>query len=139
MFPCIVLLGALSQWLGREVQVECLPERDALRPRLAALLVRVGTAAHANEGLPSGIAGLLGVERGMVAQLRANLLAVDQGLDVVGPLGRGDDEVEAPEFGVGVEHRLAALWRGCPLDEGLRYLGFHALAPSGAGHGANTV
>lgn len=72
-------------------------------PLLPALLVRVHAAAHRHERATCEVARLPCVHRGVVAQLRADLLAADDGLHVEGLLRRRDDQVEAAEFGVGVE------------------------------------
>lgn len=122
----VVILGPRGQRLCSQVEVERLAQGDAARTCPAALLVRVESAPHADQRLPGGVSGLLGVHRRVVAQLRSDLSAVDEGLHVEAALGGGHDEVEPPHLGVGVQGRLARLGAGRPIDEGLGDLRLHA-------------
>ncbi|SOO03746.1 hypothetical protein XFF7767_340065 [Xanthomonas citri pv. fuscans] len=72
------------------------------------------------------MAGLLGVHRRVVAQLRPDLPAVDGGLDVEAALGGGGNEVEPPHLGVGVQARPVRFGLRCPLDKGPVDLRLHA-------------
>ena len=58
------------------MQLQRLPERQAPGARPPLLLVRVHARLHAGEPLPRRLAGLLGVQRLVVADLDADLAPV---------------------------------------------------------------